>query len=112
MGKFHVGKGQQAQFEVDNDLYGFNRQPEDLNVNGGSGTSKPQNYEYGTSNEQQAVQADNPMYDSEHQVQVNPMYGDSQAATQTADAVYSNIDSDTHSKVQMNTDNDYAYCKH
>ena len=40
-GKFHVGKGQQAQFEVDNDLHGFSRQPEDINVNGGSETSKP-----------------------------------------------------------------------
>ena len=113
-GKFHVEKSKQAQFEVDNDLYGFSRQHEDVNVNGGSETSKPQNYEYDTSNEQEAVQANNPMYDSEHRdLQVNPLYGDSNAqdGTPTADAVYSNIGTDTH-KIQMDTDNDYAYCKH
>ena len=115
-GKFHVEKSQQACVEIDNDLYGFNRQHEDVNVNSGSGSinSKPQNdYEYDTSNDQQAVQADNPMYDSEHRdAQVNnPLYGGAQADTQKTDAVYSNIDTDTR-KIQMNADDDYAYCKH
>ena len=110
MGKFNVEKSQQAHFEVDNDLYGFSRQHEDLNVTDGSGgTNKLQNYEY----DEQAVQAKNPMYDSEHRdVQVNALYGDSQTAdTETADVVYSNIDTNTR-KIQMSTDNDYSYCKH
>ena len=108
-GKFHVEKSQQACFEVDNDLYGFTRQHEDLNVtNGGSDeTNKLQNhYEY---NEQ----AINPLYKSEHRdVQVNTLCSDSHTeGTETADAVYSNIDTDTRT-TQLTTDDDYSYCKH
>ena len=41
-------------------------------------------------------------------VQVNALYDDSQTAgTETADVVYSNIDTNTR-KIQMSTDNDYS----
>lgn len=108
MGKFQVEKSHQAHVEVDNDLYGFTRQHEDLNVtDGGSGTNKLQNYEY----DEQAI---NPLYKSGHRdVQANyTLYGESQTAgTETADTVYSNIDTDTR-KIQLNTDDEYSYCKH
>lgn len=117
--KFHIKqKSQTAELEVDNDLYGFHK-PRDVDVDSDSKQPLNQRDENSPSVQQDPVQADNPLYDSQPVHQEvhadNPMYGvfNAQAGTQETDAAYSDVNFDTR-KAQIDTADqslEYAYSK-
>ena len=108
IGKFHIEKSGQASIEVDNDLYGFNKQRDVDDMD----SKQPEDHyeEFNTPNVE-AVQADNPMYGN-HQGQANnPLYGtNTQGGSLNTNETYSNINFDTR-KVQMDSEPEYSYCK-
>lgn len=88
-----------ARLEVDNDLYGFNKQQHSA-VDNADATRQPENYydECNASSVQRVVQApESPVYEQAAVQADNPLYGDFDRKGDLlgTDRVYSNINFDT-----------------